>query len=167
MAGVATATGITAATAATVAVVAGVVIVALLIAAMAAWKLWDQAQVGERLTRAMNDAAAATDPFGLEQLRTQNAGKPLRDGMTRDNLPGYRNPDSRARLWQQVTLWTTVTPDGLVRADPDDLRGDSLWDYERSDRITVSGFRDLTCCRTAFRCRQATGGKNSDSMTAG
>lgn len=106
------------------AIIVTTVVLALVSIGIGVWQLIERDQVGATLTARMNAAASATDPFGLAELASQNAGRDLdadRDSWDESNLPRYRSAESVSRLTELVTRWTAVRPNGEVVPDPTDL----------------------------------------------
>jgi|GEM_PF-3186834 len=97
--------------------VVAIVILAVVVTAVAIVQLVEHAKVGETIVARMNQAAEASDPFGLDALRALGADRPLRGDLDPGNLPAYRGQENAARLAQLVTTWLTVTPSGVLVPD--------------------------------------------------
>jgi len=96
--------------------VVAIVILAVVVTAVAIVQLVEHAKVGETIVARMDQAAEASDPFGLDTLRALGA-RPVLGDATPGTLPDYRNEANSARLAQLITTWLSVTPEGTVIPD--------------------------------------------------
>ena len=102
--------------------IVAVVVIAVVVTAIAIWQLVEYEQVGVTLRERLKTAQSAADAFGLDEIRDQFSSLPLREGMTADNLPPYRQSSSVARIVELVTAATSAKFTGVHV--PDDT---TLW----------------------------------------
>lgn len=103
------------------ATVVGIVILAIVVTVVASIQLAEHEQVGIKLAERLKNAKDATDPFFLDDLRDDYAGLELREGMTAENQPAYRDDPAVARILDLILVKTSNTIDGTFIPDVDAL----------------------------------------------
>lgn len=101
--------------------VVAVVIIAIVVTVVASIQLAEHEQVGIKLAERLKNAKDATDPFFLDDLRDDYAGLELREGMTPENQPAYRDDAAVARILDLILVKTSNTIDGAFVPDVDTL----------------------------------------------
>lgn len=101
--------------------VVAVVIIAIVVTVVASIQLAEHEQVGIKLAERLKNAKDATDPFFLDELRDDYAGLELREGMTAENQPAYRDDAAVARILDLILVKTSGTIDGAFVPDVDTL----------------------------------------------